>query len=325
MKTAIEIFSQLGARLASFGEDDDSRRAIGAACRENGWFTPDDIIYSIGAIRDEMLDRTKLETWLSRYDLASGRHADVAVIMAGNIPLVGFFDLMCVVAAGDRALVKPSNKDKVLMHYMIEVLRKIEPDIPISDYGHQRVDAVIATGSDNANRYFKSEYAGIPSLLRGNRHSVAVLSGKESPADIEGLKSDIFRYSGLGCRNVSLIFMPQGYSLRLPEVEVSGKYRNNYLQNRAVMTMTGRRFTDHGSCITVESDEFPTALSQINIVRYGDLSEVTEWLKLHDNELQCVVTDVVDHSRRTGFGMAQRPGLDDCPDDKDVMSFLLSI
>lgn len=325
MKTAVDIFTRLGERLAAFGADEVSKKAIEQAQHENGWFTPDDMKYSVEAIREEMLDAGKLQTWLSRYDCSRSRHADVAIIMAGNIPLVGFYDLLCVIAAGHKARVKPSNKDRVLMTYIIELLRDIEPEIPVFDYDRGHVDAVIATGSDNANRYFKAEYAGIPSLLRGNRHSVAVLSGHETAKQIEGLKSDIFRYSGLGCRNVSLIFVPRGYDFRLPEAEASAKYRNNYLQNRAVLTMTGRTFEDHGSCVTVESDEFPTALSQINIVRYDNIGEVEEWLHRHDDELQCVVSETIGHSRRVDFGRAQRPCLDDCPDDKDVMEFLLNL
>ena len=172
MKNTIETFSALGARLLGFGDDDATRAVIDSACRVNGWFTPADIRRAVRAIACDMLQREKLEAWLADYPaLPVAEPRRVLVVMAGNIPLVGFFDLLCVLVSGHGCLVKPSAKDSVLMEHVVGLLREIDPSAPVRLYdGTSPVDAVIATGSDNANRYFRAHYAGIPSLLRGSRH-----------------------------------------------------------------------------------------------------------------------------------------------------------
>ena len=327
MKSATEIFSELGERLAAFGDDIKTREIIDAAHAANGWFMPEDIRYAVNALREDMLQRDKLAEWLSKYDIDADKPQKmVAIIMAGNIPLVGFFDLLCTVASGHRAIVKPSGKDSVLMNHIIDTLRLIDPQIAIGEYDATgEIDAVIATGSDNAKRLFKSAFAGRPSLLRGSRHSAAVLSGRETDADIAGLSADIFRYSGLGCRNVSLLFVPRGYIPKIEAANVNGKYINNYHQNRALLTMTGAAHRDMGKFILEQGDEFPTAISTIRYVEYETTAQVCEWLANRDDELQCVVTECIEHPRRVPFGMAQRPRLTDYPDDIDVMAFLQSI
>ena len=239
MKSAIELFSALGRRLADFGGDAPTQEVAERACRANGWFTPADVRRAVAAIADGMLRRDRLETWLAPYPVPVAVPRRVLVVMAGNIPLVGFFDLLCVLAAGHRCLVKPSAKDRVLTEYVVGMLRELDPEVPVGFCdGSSPVDAVIATGSDNANRYFRTQYAGIPALLRGSRQSVAVLSGRETEAQLEGLADDIWAYSGLGCRSVSLLFVPEGYDLRLRMPAVNEKYRNNYRQQKALLTMT---------------------------------------------------------------------------------------
>ena len=184
---------------------------------------------------------------------------------------------------------------------------------------------MIATGSDNANRYFRAHYAGIPSLLRGSRQSVAVLSGRETPEQLAGLADDIWAYSGLGCRSVSLIFMPEGYEPALQMPPVNDKYINNYRQQRALLEMQGRPFVDLGCAVAVEQCAFPAALSLIAYAHYTALDEVAAWLAGHDGELQCVVTGCLPHSRRAGFGCAQSPALTDYPDDRDVLAWLAAL
>ena len=327
MKNMIKTFSALGARLLGFGDDDATRAVIDSACRVNGWFTPADIRRAVRAIACDMLQREKLEAWLADYPaLPVAEPRRVLVVMAGNIPLVGFFDLLCVLVSGHGCLVKPSAKDSVLMEHVVGLLREIDPSAPVRLYdGTSPVDAVIATGSDNANRYFRTQYAGIPALLRGSRQSVAVLSGRETEAQLEGLADDIWAYSGLGCRSVSLLFVPEGYDLRLRMPAVNEKYRNNYRQQKALLTMTGRPFRDLGSAVAVEERAFPAALSRIACSRYKTLGEVEAWLAQHDAELQCVVSECVSHGRRTGFGRAQSPALTDYPDDRDVIAFLAAL
>lgn len=327
MKNAIDLFSELGVRLRGFGGDDVTRAVMNAACRANGWFTPAEVRRAVGAIARDMLNREKLETWLADYPavpVVAPRR--VLVVMAGNIPLVGFFDLLCTVVSGHRCLIKPSAKDSVLMEYIVALLRDIDDSAPVEFYdGASPVDAVIATGSDNANRYFRARYAGIPSLLRGSRQSAAVLSGDETPEQLAGLADDIWAYSGLGCRSVSLLFLPEGYEPTLQMTPVNDKYKNNYLQARALLAMQGHPFLDLGAAVAVEQRAFPTALSQISYTHYKTPDEVAGWLAVHDDELQCVVTECLPHSRRAAFGCAQSPALTDYPDNRDVIAWLTAL
>lgn len=326
MKHAIELFSELGRRLERLGEDAASRKVIARACEANGWFSPLEVCRAARALATEMLTEERLRGWLAAYPLPVAQARNVLVIMAGNIPLVGFFDLLCVVAAGHRCLVKPSAKDRVLMEHIVAQLRDIDPEARVVLYdGTQPVDAVIATGSDNANRYFRAQYARIPALLRGSRQSVAVLSGRETPEQLRGLADDIWAYSGLGCRSVSLLFLPEGYDLKLEMPDVNPKYINNYRQEKALCEMSGTPYVDFGRAVAVEQREFPAALSRIAFTRYKTTEEVTAWLTQHDNELQCVVTTLLPHSRRVDFGRAQSPSLTDWPDDRDVLEFLCGL
>ena len=320
---------ELGVRLAEFGSDERSRSVIARAVAENEWFSVEDIRYAVEAVRTQMLNADKISQWLSKYPAIGSRTAKrVAVIMAGNIPLVGFFDLMCVIAAGDIPCVKPSSKDYILEEYIEQLLLEIEPELCIERYVEgEEYDAVIATGSDSANLYFRTAFDAIPSLLRGSRHSVAVLSGKEPQKDILRLADDIFRYSGLGCRSVSVVFVPKRYRLSLEVRKMCRAYHNNYLQCRALLTMQGVKFKDLGEAVLVSSKaEFPRFLSQINVVEYSSLNEVQTWLEENDDAIQCVVSNVEGlHSRCVPFGRAQLPTLFDYADERDTMQFLTSL
>lgn len=319
-----EIFAELGRRMASITE---RHAAVVAACRANGWFRPAEVCMSLRAIANDMLGRERLAEWLAGYpSLPVSEPRNVLVVMAGNIPAVGFFDLLCVCMSGHRCMVKPSSKDRATIDFIIGTLREIDPAVPVEYFDAQRIDAVIATGSDNTNRYFRTRYAGIPSLLRGSRSSVAVLTGDESQEELRGLSEDIFSYSGLGCRNVSLIFTPRGDVPQIPVPDdVNPKYRNNYIQTRAVAAMRGLPFVDTGCAVLAEECGFPTELSRINFAFYDSPAEVAEWLASHDSELQCVVSRSRCHPRSVAPGRAQHPSLGDYPDAVDVMEFLGTI
>ena len=328
MKSCVQIFSELGEHLAKFGSDDESRSAIVRAVADNDWFSVNDIRYAVEALRSELLDGEKIEAWLSHYPSAARNNHRVAIIMAGNIPLVGFFDLMCVLASGCVACVKPSSKDRALEAYIERLLLEIEPALRIEAYVEGgEYDAVIATGGDSANLYFRTAFEAIPALLRGSRHSVAVLSGKEKKGDLELLADDIFAYSGLGCRSVSLLFVPKGVKVTLPTRKMCAAYHNNYLQCRALLTMQGVKFKDLGEAVLVNSQaEFPRFLSQINVVEYSSLNDVKQWLIDHDESLQCVVSNLEGlHSRCVPLGRAQYPTLFDYADECDTMQFLSQI
>ncbi len=325
MLSAIEIFTELGSRLRRFGEDETSRNALREAISANEWFSEEDIKMAIDAICREMLDAEKLREWLSHYPTPSETRR-VAIIMAGNLPLVGFFDLLCVLACGYTAIVKPSSKDNALMSYVVDLLRKIEPCIAIEKYvDASEFDMVIATGGDAAAKYFKGKFADKPALIRGSRHSVAVLSGKESQTQLEGLRRDIYSYNGLGCRNVSLLFIPKGWQGAIPKPQGVVKMRyDNYMCDKAMLTMTGVHFVDLDGALAIASCSLPEALSRIHYAEYGDLAEVEEWLSKEDEKIQCVVSQCVAHPRRVDFGEAQYPTLMDYADGVDVMKFLIA-
>ena len=326
MERTIALFAELGRRLGTFGRDETSRRIIRRAEQENGWFTEPEIRRAVEALRSEMLDEVRLRAWLAPYRVPVAVPRDVLVIMAGNLPLVGFFDLLCVLASGHRCLVKPSSKDRVLIGYAIDELKRIDPATRVGYYDNALLpDAVIATGGDNANRYFRAQFPEIPALLRGSRQSVAVLSGDETPEQLAGLSDDVFAYSGLGCRNVSLLFLPGGCEPMLAPPLMSPKYHNNYMQQRALLTLQGRYFRDCGGALLLPMRDFPPALSCIAYSHYERADEVSAWLEAHDGEVQCVVSDCLQHTRRVSFGRAQSPALTDYPDDRDVMDFLAGL
>ena len=311
-------------------EDPAVKNSIDRALADNPWFTRKEILRAIGAIRECMLKPEKIEKWLAAYPALVVPHEpkNIGIVMAGNIPLVGFFDLVCVIASGNRAYIKPSSKDRALMELIRctfaicgeDYINYLDDSTPI--------DAVIATGGESAKLYFESKYAGIPHLVRGSRHSVAVLAGNETEKELAGLADDVFLYSGLGCRSVSLVFVPRGYRFSLPTRKMCKGYRNNYRQTRALLTMEGVEAEDNGTALFVRSDkaEFPKRLSQINVVEYEDIEEVCSWLVENDSRLQCVASNIDGlHKRTVPLGRTQYPELTDYADDVDVMEFLQSV
>ena len=325
MIESLDIFTTLAGRLEEFGRSEESHTTILAAVESNPWFTQQDIISAVEAIRSQMLDATKLRLWLSNYTTATIPQR-VAIIMAGNIPLVGFFDLLCVLCSGHEAHIKPSSKDRVLMQYIIDTLRSIEPTIPIYDYSPtERYDMVIATGGQEANRYFESHFSGTKRLLRSSRHSVAVLEGNESGEELRGLYNDITAYSGLGCRSVSMIFAPRNLDIALAKGEAQNpKLRRNIASMRALYTMQGRDYADYGSFLAIEGSSFATSLANVVVQRYDDIAEVRAWLKEHSEEIQCIVSHL-DIENVVAFGEAQHPKLNDYADGVDTMKFLVGV
>lgn len=329
-----ELFARLGGRLEGFGTTPETRAVAEAAVAANPWFTLSDVVFSVDAVRRHMLDAAVSARWLSRYG-ASERtvRSRVAVVMAGNIPLVGLSDLLCVVASDCIPYIKMSSKDSVLMEYVVGLLCGLAPGIRVGRYlPGERYDAAIATGSDNTGRYFHALFDGIPSIIRGSRSSVALLTGDETVEELSALGRDMFRYSGLGCRNVSLVFVPQDYDLARfvravapSREEVNPKYRNNYRSLRARLRAAGEDFYDGGTFVVTAGDRFPVSLSNIVVFCYDREAEVYGWLEANDGAVQCVVGRDVAHPRAVGFGAAQTPWPWDYPDGTDVMEFLRAL
>lgn len=324
MKGVFDIFRELGTRLEGFGSDECTMQIISNACSENPWFSPCDIVHAVDSIRRSMLSPEALFALSQRYTLPYKYPRKVAIIMAGNIPLVGFSDLMAVLLAGDIPYVKHSQKDRVMMEFVENELRDIEPLLQIEEFvSKDEVDMAIATGSDSAALHFESEFSSKRILLRSSRHSVAVLGGKENSDRIEALADDMFLYSGLGCRSVCMVFVPLGYVLSLPRREMNVHYHNNYRQWKAVLEMQGEEFQDAGFCIMRQGEaSFAHALSEIRIVHYQSLDEVREWILSHDSQIQCVSTDLADIPFSVPLGRTQSPLLTDWADREDVFEFL---
>lgn len=328
-----EIFVRLGRELELFGHTPDTRRIIDAAVEENPWFTVADIIFAVRALRSKMLSKDILEEWGTLCPATANPGKRVALIMAGNIPLAGFSDLLCVLSAGHVPCIKPSSKDRALMNYVVALLRSLSPEIEIGEYRpDEKYDAAITSGSDNAARYFRSEFAGVPSLIRGSRSSAALLRGDETEEQLRLLGRDIFLYSGLGCRNVTFLLVPDGLDIdRLgrkvmpAEGELNPKYRNNCRSVKGRMAVERVPYMDCGAFVVTFGTAFPAYLSNIVVFQYSDVAEAYGWLHDNDAALQCVVGDRIEHPRAVGFGESQLPRPWDYPDGEDVMSFLASL
>ena len=309
-----------------------TEEVIGEACKQNPWFAPHDVEFALEAIKEQFLNTDKLTAWLDEHNTTPPTEPKkVGVICAGNIPLAGFFDVMCVLAAGHRCLVKPSSKDTPLMMALCGFLRGCGAPIELL-HNLQQPDVVIASGSDVAMSAIGSTYGTIPTLLRGHRSSVGVLTGSETEDEILRLGEDMFRYNSLGCRNITLLWVPEGYDLEKfiltlqPKQQiVSSKYVGNYRQAKAVAMLTGEGVVDGGFFLLQHSATFPTRLAQVNIATYRTANEVEDWLSANDTHIQCVVmgnNTPLSHPRSTTFGQAQKPTLCDWPDGVDVLEWL---
>lgn len=303
--------------------------AINRASVYNGWFTPNNVRKALAAIV-EMLSEQKLKAWLDPYDLIGGKR--VAIIMAGNIPLVGFHDLLSVLISGHTAVIKMSSDDNQLLPIILDELKKIDPSfcekILFAEEKMENFDAVIATGSDNSARYFDYYFSKYPHIIRKTRSSVAVLDGTESNEELEGIANDVFQYFGLGCRSISKVFLPKDYDLNLlfnafyvhKEVIDNKKYGNNYDYNKAIYMMGQHDVIENGFLIMKEELALKSPVSVLHYEFYDDLDLVHRLISDYQEQIQCVIGKGF-----VPFGKAQYPALDDYADGVDSMEFLQSI
>ncbi len=301
----------------------------------NGWYTPDNVYFALASWA-ETLTNNKLEQWLSEYDLPANTSKKVALILAGNIPLVGFHDFLSVLLTGHYVMVKTSSNDQHLLpflaKYLIAVAPELENHITFVNGKLESFDAVIATGSNNTSRYFEYYFKDKPSIIRKSRNSIAVLTGEESKEELTALGEDIFRYFGLGCRNVSKLFVPKGYSFdaffnaifSFQEVIHYEKYANNYDYNKAVFLMSNFKLLDNGFLTLKEDRSHASPISSVFYEYYEDLSELQSRLLAENEVLQCIVTNAAIENKIT-FGETQKPQLWNYADNIDTISFLLNI
>lgn len=335
-------YTQRVAALASLG---DSLKAamndealIHRASTYNQWFTPEFQKQAFSSWSDS-LKIENLHTWLSAYRLENQNveAKTVAIIMAGNIPLVGLHDLISVLACGHKAFVKPSSDDTVLMEWVIKELKRIEPGfetlIQISEERQMKdFDAVIATGSNNSFRYFEYYFKSKPSLLRKNRNSIAVLSGHESKESLELLADDVFQYFGLGCRNVSKVLVPKDFFVdpmfeafeKYKEHINHNKYANNYTYHKAIFLMNLTAHLDNNFLLFKQDEKIASPLGVLLFDYYENIDQVKEYIKKHEEEIQCVVSEMeIDNA--VPFGQAQYPKLNDYADGVDTIGFLMNL
>jgi hypothetical protein len=300
--------------------------------RENPWFTKENVRMAIDGII-KLLQRKKLEQWVASYELRD-QEKKVALVLAGNIPMVGFHDLLSVLISGNKALIKPSSKDSVLLKYIIQKLHEIEPAfqerIELAEQ-LKNFDAVIATGSDNSARYFDYYFGKYPNIVRKNRTSVAILRGNESENDLAALGIDVFSYFGLGCRNISKLFVPAGYSFNtlFPTWEIyqpiihHHKYCNNYDYQKSIMLVNQMPFLDNGFVMLHESTRMVSPISVVYYEQYKDEEDLSKKLAAVENKIQCIVGN--DNRAFLPFGKAQSPEVWDYADGVDTMKFLTNL
>ena len=295
--------------------------------RHNPWFTSQNTRSALGGIA-HWLDKTKLTHWTAQYNLANHQKR-IAIIMAGNIPLVGFHDFLCVLLSGHHAVCKFSSQDAPLWRAVLELMKLIDPRIEntytISSGKLENFDAVIATGSNNTAISFKHYFEKYPNIIRQNRTSVALLDGTESDEELQRLADDIFSYFGFGCRNVTQLFAPENFDVQRLFANFLSyqdwinhhKYMNNYDYYRALYMMNGEEILENGFVIMRFNELLHAPPAVINCARYEDLDSVKQFLENKKEEIQAVVGH-----QGIPFGSAQCPGLIDYADGIDVMAFL---
>ncbi len=341
----LNIFVKLGEFLNNFCESGNTatdvwsgklEKAVEQAHLENPWFSIENI-HHVLKYWSKVLSREKVVQWLSSYTLPEQKKPKrIAIIMAGNIPLVGFHDFLCVLFSGNTVLVKLSSNDKVLLPFLVEYLMAVDDGIKewiaFTEGKLQDFDGVIATGSNNTGRYFEYYFSAFPHIIRKNRNSIAVLTGKESQETLSLLGEDVFRYFGLGCRSVSKLYVPEGYdfdlffSAILPwnSILQNHKYANNYDYNKAVYLMSDCKILDNGFVILKEDKGIASPVGTLFFEYYRDSDALKQQLLPSSHAIQCVVSYNF-LPNEVPPGTAQSPELNDYADGIDTLEFLIDL
>lgn len=346
MAQKVKILSKLGVILKSVAKEEswkgfemgiteeeylDIVNLVHSAYIYNGWFTPASVKSVFEGIAS-WLTEEELNEWVGKYDIKNKSPKTVAIIMAGNIPLVGFHDFISVFLSGNKALIKLSSSDNQLFPVLLRTLKLFDPEIEecvtIAESRLSDFDAVIATGSDNSGNYFESYFGKYPNVIRKNRTSLAIIEGDETQEELERLGEDIFTYFGLGCRNVSMIWIPKDFELnrlyeaffKFGDIINHNKYANNYDYNKAVYLLNLEKMLDNGFLLLRENDSLNSPLGMLHYARYESKSEVESYIEQHKNKIQVVVG-----RNYESFGKAQQPKLTDYADGIDTFKFLTDL
>ena len=345
LKERIQAFSDLGIlfrensssqKIKTFQKwDSELNKLLNDSYQYNSWFTENNLKLSLKNWSAE-LNKKNIENWLENYKIELKSSKTVAIIMAGNVPIVGFHDLMCSLILGFKCTVKLSSDDKILIPLIVKFIQSrfdgFKEKVFFENNILKNFDAVIATGSNNSHKYFEYYFGKYPNLLRKTRHSVAVLNGNESDSELAMLSNDVFDYFGLGCRSVSKIFIPKGYDLDLlfnafymkRFVIDHNKYANNYDYNKAVYLMSEEKFYDNGFVILKEEKKLGSPIACVYFEYYDDLVQVQNIIKINNQNIQCVVSNEKIFNG-ISFGTTQCPKLSDYADNVDTLKFLLKI
>lgn len=341
----LEAFVKLGTFFSNYLEikrnnspfstswENELEQIVSSAKHHNGWFTEENMLFALSTWANQ-LTNVNLEKWLSGYNLSKNKTKKVAIIMAGNIPLVGFHDFLATLITGNSVLVKLSSNDAKLLPFISRYLKHIESSfedkIEFTEARMEHFDAVIATGSNNTSRYFEHYFGKYPNIIRKNRNSVAVLTGNETKEQLAALGEDIFRYYGLGCRSVSKLYVPEGYDFDLffksmfdfNDIMNSAKYANNYDYNKAVYLMSEFKLLENGFLILKEDESYASPIASLFYENYVSLTDIKQRLANDTEKLQCIVSEGVIENE-TPFGITQIPKLSDYADSIDTVEFLL--
>lgn len=350
LNTRIESFTTLGDFLSQFSnsgiiqkEDipyndvyfDFFLQKIETAHHHNSWFNKEQVLFACESWANA-LTKEHIEKWLSTYTIPEQEGKVVAVIMAGNIPLVGFHDFLSVLISGHSVVVKQSSNDNQLLPVLAKYLAALQPEfeqkIEFTTERLPKFDAVIATGSNNTARYFEHYFGNKPNIIRKNRNSVAILTGKESKEELEKLGEDIFRYYGLGCRSVSKLYVPKGYDFNnffkgiysFSDIINEQKYANNYDYNKAVYLMSLYKLLENGFLMLKEDQSFGSPIATLFYEYYEDMETLRKELTSKTEQIQCIVGNLPALAT-VNFGETQKPQLWDYADNVDTVDFLLKI
>lgn len=330
-KQRIDAFVTLGKLLAS--DQEKTERILQQASIKNPWYTMENTKKQFQALSSNLTSE-KLMQWVAPYPAIQNDQI-VGLILAGNIPLAGFHDILCVLIAGFNAQIKLSSDDAGLTTFVLHELIEIEPafakKIQIVDR-LQQYDLIIATGSNNSSRYFDYYFGRKPHIIRKNRNSMAILTGTESPEQLKALGFDIFDYFGLGCRSVSKLYIPRHYNFNaffeaiedFNVVKEHYKYVNNYDYNKSIYLINGDKHLDNGFMLLKEDMRFASPLATVFYEEYDQIHEIADQLEAQADKIQCIVTETTIETSIPTFslGNSQCPSLTDYADGVDVLEFL---
>jgi len=334
LHSRIDAFIRLGRHLVTLSPielEQLADKAIG----NNPWFTKQSVAQALTGI-EKYLSEDKLNQWIQPYRFDQNKPLTIGVVMAGNIPLVGFHDFLSILLTGNVLQAKFSSSDKVLMDWITDTLLSLEPRF---EHAIQRVNqiegvhAVIATGSDNSSRYFEYNFSGLPVLIRKNRSSCAILKGNESKSDYVNLGKDIFQYYGLGCRNASKIHIPKKFQMgklinglsAYEEVLTNTEYADNYHYNAAIYQLNEVPVNDTGFVLFKKAEQVVSPIGVVYVQEYSNASELEHQLESSKHQIQCIVSKDAWYPGSMQFGEAQAPELWDYADGRDTLEFILSL